>query len=106
VLSRVLEEFPAKENGLSQTEQQLLRAVGEGNSVVKIVAQTMGTSEECLGDWELFDRIWNFVSAAVSGAGIASRRGQCRTNAGTLRKISCPPDGFWQTAVEQHVGLC
>jgi hypothetical protein len=65
VLSRVLEEYPAVSNGLSQTEEKMLQCVGEGNSIVTIVGQTMGNTEECLGDQPLFDRIWDFASADV-----------------------------------------
>jgi hypothetical protein len=65
VLARVLEEYPAVGNGLSQIEEKMLQYVGDGNSVVRIVAQTMGNSEECLGDQPLFERVWDFASADV-----------------------------------------
>jgi Domain of unknown function (DUF1835) len=65
VLSRVLEEYPAVGNGLSRIEEKMLQSVGEGNSIVRIVGRTMGNSEECFGDWPLFERIWEFVSADV-----------------------------------------
>lgn len=54
VLSRVLEEYPAVSNGLSQTEEKMLQYVGEGNSIARIVGYTMGNSEE-QSVWRTFD---------------------------------------------------
>ena len=65
VLSRILEEYPSVSNGLSQVEEKMLQRAREETSIVKIVAHTMVTSEECLGDFVLYDRISEFAFADV-----------------------------------------
>ena len=40
----------------------MLREVGEGESIVRIVGRIMGYSEDCIGDAMLFERMWGFAS--------------------------------------------
>jgi len=65
VLSWVLDEYPSLDNGLSRTEETLLRNSGDGNSVIKIVAKTIGESEDTIGDMPLFNQVWGSLSGGA-----------------------------------------
>jgi hypothetical protein len=62
VLSWVLEDYPSLDSGLSQIEEIVLRNSGDGNLVSKIVATTIGESDDTIGDMPLSERIWHFLS--------------------------------------------
>jgi hypothetical protein len=77
VFAWVLEEYPGRDNGLSPVEEALLQNAVEGNSVARIVARTMGHSEDRLSPGPLAERLWCFLSAGAplleSPAGTGSR---------------------------------
>jgi len=62
VLLWILEEYPSLENGLSRTEEDLLRYADEDNSIARIVGKSIGLSNDQIGDVDLYARIWNFLS--------------------------------------------
>jgi hypothetical protein len=73
----------------------MLHCVGEGNSIARIVGQTMGNTEECLGDQHLFERIWDFASAdvpvleIVDGVGLAELESVRAFTQSTVRLTHC-----------------
>jgi hypothetical protein len=65
VLRWTLEEYPALENGLSRTEEMLLENACEKRSVARIVGETIGLSDDALGDVPLFEKLWEFLTASA-----------------------------------------
>jgi hypothetical protein len=65
VLSWTIEEYPSVHNGLSQVEEELLRQVGDGDSVAGIIGRTMSYTEHCLGDRCLLQGMWDLAEAAL-----------------------------------------
>ena len=60
VAPMILDEYPSLENGLSRTEELLLRKAADGGRVVMIVAEALG--EHLGGDQMLFEIVWKLVS--------------------------------------------
>ena len=67
VFSWILEEYPSLQNGLSRVEERMLREVGEGDSIVRIVGRVMGYSEDCIGDEMLFERMVGVRIGRIAG---------------------------------------
>lgn len=62
VFGWILEEYPSLHNGLSRLEEDMLRRVGKGESIVRVIANTMGDGADRVGDGMLFERMWWFLA--------------------------------------------
>jgi hypothetical protein len=63
VLACVLREYPSVHNGLSDTEERLLRNSAEGRRVLHAVGKTMADTEDMPADVPLIARVWEFLNA-------------------------------------------
>ena len=61
----ILEEYPSVANGLSRVEEALIRNVRGPDSILKIVARTIGNSEDTIADTQLYETVWEFLTARV-----------------------------------------
>lgn len=74
VFDWILEEYPSLHNGLSRLEEDMLRRVGEGESIVRVIANSMGEGADRIGDGMLFERMWRFLEDESSVIELIGRR--------------------------------
>jgi hypothetical protein len=63
VLASVSAEYPAVHNGLSETEENLLRNSGEGRRALYVIGKTMADTEDMPSDVPMISRLWEFLTA-------------------------------------------
>jgi hypothetical protein len=73
VVHWVLQEYPSFQNGLSRIQEKLLHNTGEENSIIRIVGKTIGESDDCVSDIQLYELIREFLYARVPLLQIAQK---------------------------------
>jgi len=65
VIRYVIAEYPSVTNGLSRTEEALLRSARQPDSILRIVGRTIGNSDDTIGDIPLYEKVREFLIAKI-----------------------------------------